>query len=83
MADFEIAYGETELREGGYVNDPVDRGGETHRGVARKFHPDWSGWKIIDQIKQDHQLDAGQFLPGNHATRSEPGRIRPRLAQPG
>ncbi len=25
MADFEIAYGETELREGGYVNDPTDQ----------------------------------------------------------
>ena len=57
MADFDIAYGETEIREGGYVNDPVDKGGETHRGVARKFHPDWPGWKIIDQIKHDHPDD--------------------------
>lgn len=57
MADFDIAYGETELREGGYVNDPVDRGGETHRGVARRFHPDWPGWATIDQIKLDHPDD--------------------------
>ncbi len=57
MADFEIAYGETELREGGYVNDPVDRGGETCRGVARKFHPTWPGWKIVDQIKANHPDD--------------------------
>ena len=57
MADFEIAYGETELREGGYVNDPVDKGGETHLGVARKFNGDWPGWKIVDQIKKDHPKD--------------------------
>ena len=57
MADFEIAYGETELREGGYVNDPVDRGGETHRGVSRKFNPDWKGWVLIDRIKREHADD--------------------------
>lgn len=57
MADFEIAYGETELREGGYVNDPVDRGGETCRGVARKFHPNWEGWELVDQIKTQHPED--------------------------
>ena len=57
MADFEIAYGETEIREGGYVNDPVDPGGETHRGVARRFHPDWEGWEIIDKYKADFPED--------------------------
>jgi lysozyme family protein len=57
MADFEIAYGETELREGGYVNDPVDRGGETCRGVARKFHESWPGWMLVDRIKTDHPQD--------------------------
>ncbi|MEL7499276.1 MAG: glycosyl hydrolase 108 family protein [Planctomycetota bacterium] len=56
-ADFEIAYGETELFEGGYVNDPDDKGGETHRGVTRRFHPKWPGWKIIDQIKSDFPDD--------------------------
>lgn len=51
MADFEIAYGETELHEGGYVDDPDDRGGETHLGISRKFHPNWVGWQKIDRIK--------------------------------
>lgn len=37
-------------KEGGYVNDPNDRGGETYRGIARKFHPTWVGWRIIDKI---------------------------------
>ncbi len=57
MADFEIAYGETELFEGGSVNDPVDRRGETHRGAARRFHPDWEGWQIVDQYKKDYPDD--------------------------
>lgn len=35
--------------EGGYVNDPDDKGGETYKGIARKFNPDWKGWKIIDK----------------------------------
>lgn len=65
MADFEIAYGETEIREGGYVNDPVDKGGETHRGVARKFNADWQGWPIIDKIKQDHPMDFKQRINDN------------------
>lgn len=57
MADFDIAYGETERCEGGYVNDPVDKGGETHRGVTRKYHPDWAGWPIVEEIKRKHPHD--------------------------
>ena len=38
--------------EGGYVNDKDDRGGETYRGVSRRYHPNWSGWKIVDEYKQ-------------------------------
>ncbi len=37
--------------EGGYANDPADRGGETFRGVSRKNWPHWGGWKLIDQAK--------------------------------
>ncbi len=48
MADFSEAYKLTSAHEGGYVNDPVDRGGETYRGIARVHHPDWSGWKRVD-----------------------------------
>lgn len=52
MADFNAAYEQTIAREGGYVNDPVDRGGETFRGISRKHHPEWLGWPIIDALKQ-------------------------------
>lgn len=51
MAEFLSAYKRTEKYEGGYVNDPFDRGGETYKGIARKFHPKWGGWGIIDEHK--------------------------------
>jgi len=51
MADFHIAHKKTARNEGGYANDPADRGGETWKGIARKFHPNWPGWKIIDEYK--------------------------------
>jgi lysozyme family protein len=37
--------------EGGYVNDPHDRGGETYKGVARKMNPTWPGWQRIDAAR--------------------------------
>ena len=51
MADFEIAFDETMQFEGGYANDPDDKGGETYRGISRKYHGTWPGWKIIDEFK--------------------------------
>lgn len=65
MADFEIAYGETEINEGGYVNDPDDRGGETCRGIARRFHPDWPGWTIVDRIKEASPGEFVERIDGN------------------
>lgn len=38
-------------REGGYANVPGDRGGETYRGISRKFHPQWDGWETLDNRK--------------------------------
>ena len=52
MADFKIAYAITAKVEGGYANNPHDAGGETYKGIARKMHPTWKGWTIIDTIKR-------------------------------
>lgn len=60
MADFEKAFDETMWHEGGYANDPDDRGGETYRGIARKFHDNWSGWTIIDNL-QANGVDSANF----------------------
>lgn len=52
MADFDQAYEKTMKHEGGYANNPADRGGETYRGIARKFWPGWPGWPLVDKAKQ-------------------------------
>ncbi|SHJ30206.1 Predicted Peptidoglycan domain-containing protein [Malonomonas rubra DSM 5091] len=52
MADFESAFKITLGHEGGYVFDPDDAGGETYRGVSRRYHPGWVGWSSIDRLKQ-------------------------------
>ena len=51
MADFQPAFDLMIKNEGGFVNHtvPGDRGGQTYAGIARKFHPDWKGWQLIDQ----------------------------------
>lgn len=56
MADFSTAVAKTELFEGGYSNNPKDSGGETYRGISRNNWPSWTGWSIVDQIKQDSPM---------------------------
>jgi len=51
MAKFKEAYDKTMGHEGGYVNDPTDAGGETYKGISRKYNPSWGGWKVIDGQK--------------------------------
>lgn len=53
MADFKIAHALVEKFEGGWSNHPLDRGGETIFGIARKHHPDWPGWSLVDSGKYD------------------------------
>jgi len=53
MADFQKALELTLRNEGSYVNNPLDRGGETINGIARKWHPKWPGWPIVDRAKQE------------------------------
>lgn len=51
MANFDEAYNITIDYEGGYSNDPDDAGGETYKGISRKYFPDWHGWETIDEAK--------------------------------
>ncbi len=51
MSDFLTAHIKVMGHEGGYANNPNDTGGETYKGVARKHHPKWGGWKYIDGAK--------------------------------
>jgi len=60
MANFKEAFDITMGHEGGYTHDPDDVGGETYRGIARRYNPDWYGWRVIDEDKpniNDDELD--------------------------
>lgn len=55
-AKFEVAFDLTMGNEGGYLSvvraaEVHDKGGETYRGIARNYHPDWPGWVRIDAAK--------------------------------
>lgn len=77
MGDFNQAYEKTMGHEGGYAHDPDDVGGETYKGVARRYHPSWKGWKIIDSAKgvgfpedlefyDDLQVEIKNFYKANY-----------------
>jgi lysozyme family protein len=56
MGNFAEAYKKLIAHEGGYVNDKDDKGGETYKGIARRFNPNWEGWTIIDLYKSRNDL---------------------------
>ena len=49
MANCQKAHQLTLVHEGGYVDDPDDR--KTYKGISRRFHGDWPGWAIVDELK--------------------------------
>jgi lysozyme family protein len=50
MANFLKAFEKTLYNEGGYKLHEIknDHGGMTYAGIARRYHPYWSGWLLID-----------------------------------
>ena len=65
MANFEPAFILTMRYEGGYANNPNDRGGETYKGIARKINPNWSGWEIVDAVKTTAPASLNTALAAN------------------
>lgn len=53
MAEFNTAFERMASHEGGYANHKSDRGAETYRGIARRFHPAWAGWAIVDSLRKE------------------------------
>ena len=51
MASFSTFISKLLGNEGGYANNPADKGGETYRGISRNYNPTWSGWTTIDTRK--------------------------------
>jgi lysozyme family protein len=52
MAQFKLSFDRTMTHEGGYSNLLFDPGQETYRGISRRYHPSWSGWVKIDELKK-------------------------------
>lgn len=48
MADFSQAIVKVLKNEGGYSDQPEDKGGETYKGISRVHNSNWAGWAIID-----------------------------------
>lgn len=67
MASFAENYKKVHASEDDYhdgvIGTKVDPGGETYRGIARRFHPNWDGWKVIDAIKKRRQINDGDEIP--------------------
>ena len=53
MADFSKALAKVLRREGGYVNDPNDKGGETYKGISRRAYPKSRIWVLVDKYKEE------------------------------
>lgn len=51
MASFRPALKRVLAYEGGYANDKDDAGGETYKGIARRFHSTSIMWREIDKVK--------------------------------
>jgi lysozyme family protein len=71
MANFSISFNLTMGAEGGYANNPNDSGGETYRGVARNYNPNWSGWAIVDSIKATNPPSLNAALGANAQLQSD------------
>ena len=71
MANFARSFEVTMGHEGGYANNPDDRGGETYKGVARKFHPQWRGWAAVDIIKAKKPLSLNAALDADKDLQKE------------
>lgn len=61
MANFGEAFKKLSIKEGGYVDDPDDTGGETYRGITRKYNPTWLGWVMIDNYKKQYGVNTTVF----------------------
>lgn len=53
MANFNKALTKVLKKEGGYVNDSVDKGGETYKGICRKYYPNSNIWELIEKYKNE------------------------------
>lgn len=58
MAKYQEAFRKLIQKEGGYVNHPNDRGGDTYKGIARRHWPHLPVWRLIDPVVKKHNGNA-------------------------
>jgi len=65
MASFAALFPVIMDLEKGYANVSGDSGGETYKGVARNYHPNWRGWELVDAEKRKlgGRLPHGYLIP--------------------
>jgi lysozyme family protein len=63
---FEKAFHELIMIEGGYVNDPMDRGGETKYGISKKAYPHLDIKNLTLQDAKDIYLEDYWKASGSH-----------------
>lgn len=79
MANFDKFYPGLMASEGEYCHTEGDSGGETYKGIARVYNPNWSGWTIVDETKRTLGLK-GRVLPVNYPGLNKALRGKPGLA---
>lgn len=77
MANFQEALKKVLVYEGGYVNDKDDAGGETYKGIARRYNKDSIMWPEVDKVtratKNVKQINI--ILEQNKIVQNEVARI--------
>jgi len=67
ITHFPSVYATIRKYEGNYVYHPHDKGGETYGGVARKYCPDWYGWRYIRKdTKRYERVEAAELWVMDH-----------------
>ena len=59
---FEKAMQKLRKWEGGLSNHLDDRGGKTFCGITKRHHPDWPGWKLVDNLLHTIDIKATNAL---------------------
>ena len=60
--DFEAWLAQTLEHEGGFVNDPDDKGGATNFGITQKSYSEFKKRSVtIDEVETMSEEDAGEF----------------------
>ena len=66
MADFNNVIKETLVNEGGYVNDPLDAGGETKFGISKRSYPNVDIKNLtVDDAKTIYKKDYWDKVKGD------------------